>query len=98
MAQAMPAPFFILYAILHKMVDNLSGLMPPRTPHYISFFYCEVKERNMEKKENNALLHFSTEKCLFIILPGKRKRKAGRVGFLCELCELRNPGGDSWLG
>ena len=40
MAQAMPAPFFILYAILHKMVDNLSGLMPPHTPHHISFFYC----------------------------------------------------------
>ena len=45
------------------MVNNLSGLMPPRTPHHISFFCCDIKERNMEKKENNALLHFSTEKC-----------------------------------
>ena len=45
-------------------VDFISGLMPPRTPHHISFFYCDTKERNMEKTENNSSLHFSDEKCL----------------------------------
>ncbi len=47
------------------MMDNLSGLMPPRTPHQSSFFLLRYKKKELWiRKKNNALLHFSTEKCI----------------------------------